>query len=175
MMYQQRSEPPEESLRLRDELWLSRAEKPPHPQQGDYYVALDERIEATIRLSVASWPKLDQAGRLKFERHFQPVFVEESELLAVINRHRRESGDLERPLRVGDAFFVRAAGSRGPGKNPEQWEQIFDVSSLARDESKIALYSAVAPTVEDDQMTSTGHETSPDDLPRPGPTASPVV
>jgi hypothetical protein len=174
MMYPQRSRPQVESHTLRDELWLARSDAPPYPEAADYYVVVDERIESTIRLSVASWPRLDQAGRLSFERHYAPVFVDEGRLLAVVNAHRRQTGQLERVLRVGDTFLVRSDSARGPGRRPEAWRNVFDVTAPAREESKIALYSAVAPLDEGPQPPPTS-QPPPVTPAGPGPAASPAV
>jgi hypothetical protein len=112
---------------------------PVEPRAGDAYVVVDEMVEERVRLVVAAWPRLDRDGRLYFEdlgRRVGPYAPRS--LQAQIDRHRVQQGQVQRPLRVGDAFLVRGDASRLGG-----WNYVLDITRGARAVAKIALARAV--------------------------------
>jgi hypothetical protein len=175
MMFQ-RNQPPPESFEATDALWSPELPADVTPSTADLYLAIDERVEGTMRLAVAAWPRLDRAGRLDFPRDYQPVFVTETALQTAVDAQRARLGQeaSDRPVRIGDVFLVRSDGRRGRlPRNPASWPLIVDVSAAAREQAKIALYSAVAPFVEPDEPVL--QPQTPEDRPRPGPSARPAV
>jgi hypothetical protein len=114
---------------------------PVQPQAGDAYVAVDEILEDRVRLVVAPWPRLDEDRRLHFEdlgRRLGPYAP--STLQALVDRHRAQQGQVQRPLRVGDAFLVRGVAHRLSG-----WQYVLDVTAGARVAAKFAMARAVTP------------------------------
>lgn len=112
------------------------------PRASDAYVVVDEMVEERVRLVVAAWPRLDRDGRLYFEdlgRRRGPYATRS--LQALIDRHRAQQGQVQRPLRVGDAFLVRGDASRLSG-----WEDVLDITRGARAVAKVALARAVTST-----------------------------
>jgi hypothetical protein len=175
MMFQ-RIQPAEESFEATDALWSPDLPAGVRPAASDLYVAIDERIEGMLRLAVAAWPRLDRAGRLDFARDYVPVFVSEASLQAAVDAQRTQLGQEvpDRAVRIGDVFLVRGGSSRGRlPRNPASWPLVVDVSAAAREQAKIALYSAVAPFVEPDETVL--QPQAPEDRPRPGPSARPAV
>jgi len=99
-------------------------------------------LQAPVRLVVAAWPRLDRDGRLVFEdlgRRRGPYALRS--LQALIDRHRAQHRQVQRPLRVGDAFLVRGDASRLGG-----WEYVLDITRGARAVAKVALARAVTAT-----------------------------
>jgi hypothetical protein len=112
---------------------------PVDPRAGDAYVVVDELLEERVRLVVAPWPRLDRDGRLHFEdlgRRRGPYAP--ATLQALVDRHRAEQGQVQRPLRVGDAFLVRGDAQRLGG-----WDLVLDVTQGARALAKLAVARAV--------------------------------
>jgi hypothetical protein len=146
-MYAQRMKRPDQSFHPTGRWWtpvVNDAEgkrMPVQPQAGDAYVAVDEILEDRVRLVVAPWPRLDRDRRLHFEdlgRRLGP-YVPRT-LQALVDRHRAQQGQVQRPLRVGDAFLVRGVAHRLSG-----WEYVLDVTSGARVAAKVAMARAVTP------------------------------
>jgi hypothetical protein len=147
-MCPQRMQRPDESFRPTRRWWIPAANDASGqrmavaPRASDWYVVVDEIIEERVRLVVAPWPKVDRDGRLSFEdlgRRRGP-YASRS-LLALIDRHRAQQGQVQRPLRVGDAFLVRGDTSRLGG-----WEYVLDITRGARAVAKLALARAVTST-----------------------------
>jgi hypothetical protein len=149
-MYTQRMRRPDQSFRPTKNWWAPvvkdaggqrmRVEL----QVGDAYVVVDEIVEERARLVVAPWPRLDREGRLHFEdlgRRLGPYAP--STLQALIDRHRARQGQVQRPLRVGDAFLVRGDAQRLRG-----WDYVLDVTHGARAVAKFAMARAVTPNPE---------------------------
>ena len=114
------------------------------PRAGDAYVVVDEILEERVRLVVAAWPRLDRDGRLHFEdlgRRRGPYAPRT--LQALNDRHRAQQRQVQRPLRVGDAFLVRGDASRLGG-----WEYVLDITRGARAVARVALARAVTPSPE---------------------------
>jgi hypothetical protein len=117
---------------------------PVEPRAGDAYVVVDEMVEERVRLVVAAWPRLDRDGRLYFEdlgRRLGPYAPRT--LQALIDRHRAQQRQVQRPLRVGDVFLVRGDASRLSG-----WDYVLDITRGARAVARVALARAVTPSPE---------------------------
>src|SRR5688572_17224755 len=69
------------------------------------YVVVDEIVEHAARLSVSSWPRVDEQGRLHFGRteRARSVRVAVKELRRFVSAHRA-SGRRAAPLRMGTVF-----------------------------------------------------------------------
>jgi hypothetical protein len=149
-MCPQRMQRREESFRPTRRWWIpavndaSGERMAVEPRASDAYVVVDEIVEERVRLVVAPWPRLDRDGRLYFEdlgRRLGP-FASRT-LQALIDRHRAQQGQVQRPLRVGDAFLVRGDARRLGG-----WEYVLDITRGARAVAKVALARAVTPSPE---------------------------
>jgi hypothetical protein len=130
------------------------------------YVVVDEIVEDAARLSVSSWPRVDEQGRLHFERteRARSVRVDVKELRRFVSAHRAVRRRSAPRLRMGTVFAVSVDTSAlpEPESDEEMREQaepepphpgvwmkppIYDISADARDKAKEAFYAAVAPTV----------------------------
>jgi hypothetical protein len=159
----------------------------PEPTTADRYVAIDRIDDDVVTLAVAPWPIVDpDTGRLLFLPRDERTSVA-TPLDAVrerIDADRRASGQLIRPLRVGDVFWVR-----GYGERPDRWERVIDVTRAGRFAAKAALLAtaAGAPAVEDSHAYGLDEADPVDTAPRPaaapgeeppqppGPVAFPAV
>lgn len=147
-MYQQRPLLADEAFESQGELWnpeLTLADGTtvsvaPGPQ--DRYVVVDEMVDEVARLVEAAWPELDRGGRLHFPEDGSPVKrgYPRARLEDVLNEHRRRAGQVERSLRIGDAFLIR-----GFSTTPGRWEEVWDVTQASRPAAKAAFLRAVAP------------------------------
>lgn len=149
------------------------------PMDKDRYVVVDEIVEGVVRLVGAPWPRLDRGGRLRFGkgRHHSRKSVSLEKLQEVVDAHRSRSGQLLRPIRIGDAFLVR-----GVSGDPSKWDAAIDVTDAARRAARAAFLSAVAPPtperpVLDSRLLRTEQETEREEpvAPRPGSVANPAV
>lgn len=140
-MYQQRSEP--EAMEVRGP-WVPEVRREGAepvevaPEPGDRYAVVDEIIGGDVRLAVASWPQVDGAGRLRFGEGSEPVEIERAALQAKVDAQREREGQLARPLRIGDVFLVRGAGTL------DSWERVLDITASSRRAAKHAGLRAVA-------------------------------
>jgi hypothetical protein len=139
---------PDESFRPTKRWWIpavndaSGERMAVEPRASDWYVVVDEMVEERVRLVVAPWPRVDRDGRLYFEdlgRRRGPYTT--SSLQRLVDRHRARQGQVQRPLRVGDAFLVRGDASRLGG-----WTYVLDITRGARAVAKVALARAVTST-----------------------------
>ena len=145
-MYVQRRRPPPESFRL-GALWRPEVRAadgsplPITPQPTDAYVVVDEIVADRVGLVASPWPNVDEAGRLRFRKvgAVQRRTYARERIQGVLDRLRRSKGQIERPLRVGDTFWVR-----GLSGNPEGWKAAIDVTGAARQAAKTALLRAIA-------------------------------
>jgi hypothetical protein len=153
-MYQQREEP--ETLDV-EGLW-----RPTVPlvdgdtveidtEASDWYVVTDELIGDDVRLAVTPWPRVDVAGRLRFEAGSEPLELERAALQDRIDFSRTGRGQLARPLRIGDAFLVR-----GPDPSSAEWDAVVDVTRAARRFAKRAGVRAVAQPTTPPEVPATG-------------------
>jgi hypothetical protein len=189
MVYQQRSmdSPPRSSgpnrrLWKPEELTMSDVS----PERSDSYLAIDDRdpgaigtqrVVTMITAVAGRWPRLDASGRLVFDgstARGRPsvLFLPEPEFREALDEARRRHDQVMREIRVGDAFWVR-------GLNPEgtAWSDIIDVSAGARETAKIALYSAVAAKVHEQEAEwlDLSADERPLAPPPSGPNATPAV
>lgn len=113
---------------------------------NDWYAVVDDIAEGTAVLQIASWPKLDRGGHLRFhDIHEQPYPLDA--LQKVINRWREKHGQpaADRPLRTGDAFLIQCEDRLGENViNPQFKGSVIDITAAAREQAKIAMYGAVA-------------------------------
>ena len=125
------------------------------PEESDLYLTVDEIDGSRIRLVVAPWPVVDAENRLVFpfpesdtEGPFQDptdleLIVDSSEFHATVTQHRinHQQPAPDRPLRVGDAFWVR------PDDTGDTIEKLggdlVDITFAARGEAKAAMAWAV--------------------------------
>jgi hypothetical protein len=179
--------------------WIAVASQ---PEEGDTYVVVDEIIGDEVTLVVAPWPRLDAGGRLAFElppptspstthwidtvialsrrspRSRRPlpeevaVRASRTAFTEAVNRSRARYRQVERELRIGDAFRVRGIQSG----RPSEWEDILDVTTDAREAAKAALFGAVAPKLDrtevlsdPQQVTRQAEEPPPAGTPLAGP------
>jgi hypothetical protein len=147
-MYTQRTKRSDQSFRPTTRWWIpvvKDADGKPvavQPGAGDAYVVVDEILEGRVRLVVAPWPRLDREERLHFGdlgRRRGPFAP--GTLQGLVDRHRARHGQVQRPLRVGDAFLVRGDAQRLAG-----WDDVVDVTQGARAAAKVAMARAVTPS-----------------------------
>jgi hypothetical protein len=135
------------------------------------YIVVDEIVAPTCVLAVSEWPRVDDKGRLRFRLSKRPqlVRVAARDLMKHLATHRLPRKGSQRELRIGDVFAAVADKDRlpkpqsdaeahklaGSSLTPvETWldPPIYDVTASARDAAKVALYSAVAPTLTPDEV-----------------------
>lgn len=157
----------------------------PEPLPSDQYVTVDERVEGVVGVVAADWPTID-AGGLRFGGTISTAWFDETELQAAVNQLRRDVDQLDRPLRIGDSFWVRGYSPA----SPDAWEDLRDITIYARAMAKgAAAVVAVGaidresfvveaePDIVDEGFTGDRVQGSPPDQPPPSgsATASPVV
>jgi hypothetical protein len=134
------------------------------------YIVVDELSSDVAGLVVATWPRLDPHGRVRFGGASWRVGARLAELRPLLDAERRVppaaapsgAGRL-RPLRISDAFAARTEFPRARiAAVPElsRWlsPPIYDVSADARDAAKAALFGAVAPTMSEDEVSEIAAE-----------------
>jgi hypothetical protein len=119
------------------------------------YVVIDELESSLVGLTVSPWPTLDPKGRLHFDlERSREVGATIAALKAFLAKHRTPRKVARRPLRMGDAFACRVKEPLDDGEllEPERWmvPPVTDVSAQAREASKLAYFSAVAPLLDHD-------------------------
>jgi hypothetical protein len=138
--------------RKHEEFWAPRVERdgklPTVTVMGrtHWYAVVDDIAEGTVVLQIASWPKLDSGGHLRFDVIYEQPYPLDA-LQQVVNRWRAENGQpaADRPLRTGDAFSIQCEDR--PGDNlisPEFEGSVLDITAAAREQAKIAMYGAAA-------------------------------
>jgi hypothetical protein len=128
------------------------------------YIVVDELSKEVAGLVVASWPRLDSKGRVRFSGSSWRVGARVNQLIPLLEADRIVPGARvgagpgpQRPLRIGDAFAAKANRPRGRGAAVpalERWlsPPVYDVSADARDAAKAALFGAVAPTMSEEDV-----------------------
>lgn len=161
MVIQQRVEVSEPLRRAPAQLWQpgegAAVERPeglaappplPPPSEADRYVTVDERVENTIGVVFAAWPAFDEFG-LRFPDQPEAAWFDADDLQTAIDRLRSQAGDMLRPLRIGDTFWVQGFSAESPG----DWEALRDITAQARAMAKVAVAVAalgeVRPPVDD--------------------------
>jgi hypothetical protein len=138
----------EDSFEARDAVWHP-AVVPPFPRPptpADRYAVVDDLDEDVLVLRVASWPRLDRAGRLKFDRPGEEHPVSRAKLQERVDERRTAEGAPapDRPLRIGDTFWLAGEGSV---KDALAKGRLKDVTAPAREAAKAAFHGAVGGTV----------------------------
>jgi hypothetical protein len=154
------------------------------PTARDRYGVIDEIIEDVVRLAVALWPEVDVAGRLRFgTEESQDFAYDRAELQSVIDTRRQSERQVQRPLRVGDVFFIRGFDEASPAS----WLRVVDVTKAGRRAAKHAGLRAVAQPTEPEAKEAARPDLSwrqppdeaevpPEQLPPPfGSTVNPAV
>jgi hypothetical protein len=157
MAIQQRVEVPEPFSEPSAPLWhpgegmareMPEGQPVPSPSDSDRYVTVDERVENTIGVVFASWPVVDAYGLL-FPGQPEAAWFDAGDLQSTIDAFRDEAGEMLRPLRIGDTFWVRGFSA----ESPSEWEALRDITPQARTMTKaavaVAALGAVAPPVDD--------------------------
>jgi hypothetical protein len=115
-------------------------------EKSDWYAVVDDIQEGTVVLEIASWPKLDKGNHLRFGETYVSSYPLDALQQAVNQaRAKRAQPAPDRPLRTSDAFAITS--EERPGEtliSPEFQGSILDITGAARDQAKIAMYSAVA-------------------------------
>jgi hypothetical protein len=140
--------------------------RPVHVREGDRYLSVDDVADGLVVMEVSSWPLLDREGRLWWEDDPYEFVTSLPRMQAVVDGARRAAGIIapDRPIRVGDAFLARGLTRRHRYLTRVQ---LVDVSAAAREAAKMALYGAVASTLDRDQawrmtVTQQYQEPAPD-------------
>ena len=190
MLYEQRAPQPEEQTGG-DEFWRPHELGDIAPQSGDTYLVVDDQIVGTLRLVAAPWPRLDQRGRLVFERSHrrrsesqEVFFADEQSFHDAVEPAREIHHQINRDIRVGDAFWVRgleplpaahATSAPAVSFGLASWLDVVDVTHGARVAAKTALYAAVAPTVTPGQAEELSLVGDEDEPPPPSPPSGPTA
>jgi hypothetical protein len=134
------------------------------------YIVVDELSKEIAGLVVASWPRLDPKGRVRFSGSSWHVGARVDELVALLDAQRIVPGARagtgsgpQRPVRIGDAFAAQVTRPRGRHAAVPplaRWlsPPVYDVSADARDAAKVALFGAVAPTMSEDDVSEIATE-----------------
>jgi hypothetical protein len=198
VIYDQRDPEPEPATAPELRLPWRPAETPLAPDGGDpdlsdevlataSYAAVD-RIDGDVAtLAVAGWPTVEPAtGRLDFGPPAvrRVVTVDLPRLQSRLDEDRAATGQLVRPVRVGDVFLgIDLAGPIS------RWSRLIDLTRAGRLAAKAALFSTVAPAPSAETAESFGldpeHVRTPqgasaaavptDEVAPPGPVAYPAV
>ncbi len=148
------------------------------PGPNDRYVVVDEIVEGRARLVAAPWPVLDRGKRLRFGKGRRSSgVVPISKLESVVHAHRSRQNQVHRPIRIGDAFWVR-----GKSEDPSKWESVIDITDAARRAARVAFLSAVAPPTPDKPRLPgemlravEAEEPAEPSVPTPGSVVNPAV
>ena len=117
----------------------------------DHYVAIDEQVGRVLGLTFCRWPHVDAAGRLWFPDDIGTMLLAGDVLQASIDAHRARHRQTLRPLRIGDAFWVR-----GFAPDPQSWVDLVDITASARDAAKVAVFGTASGVVEADAASELG-------------------
>jgi hypothetical protein len=116
------------------------------PGTNDWYAVVDDIGDGMVRLEIAPWPRVDLAGRLRFNEIYEQTYLL-TKLQNVVNEFRKSNNQAahDRPLRVGDSFRIQSTSKpKRDLADPHFKGNIFDITNAARDQAKIAMYAAVA-------------------------------
>ena len=121
-----------------------------------------------------------RTGGLRFDGAITAAWFDETDLLAAVNGFRAAGGQLRRPLRIGDTFWVRGYHE----SSPSEWQDLWDITGQARGMAKLAVASVAVGEVDavafalpvDDDLVAQGESAAiapePDrrdpELPEPG-------
>jgi len=132
------------------------------------YIVVDEIVEPTCVLAVTEWPRVDGEGRVRFRLDVRPHLVRVSvgELTRHLGKNRTGVRNRRREARIGDVYAAAADTEQLPEPESEaeahelarlhslDWFKapIYDLTTPAREVAKMALYGAVAPVLEHDEV-----------------------
>jgi hypothetical protein len=151
-MYEQRKVV-QEFFDLRDEekFWSPRVDRDGKESvesemgMANWYAVVDDIAEGTVVLQIASWPKLDKGNHLRFDEIYVQSYPLDA-LQQLVNKERIKNNQpaADRPLRTGDAFSIECDDRPSEDiLSPEFKGSILDITASAREQAKIAMYSAV--------------------------------
>jgi hypothetical protein len=115
----------------------------PVPSSSDHYVTVDERVSGVVGVVATTWPTAD-AGGLRFDGAITAAWFGEAELLATVDGFRAAAGQLRRPLRIGDTFWVRGYSESAPA----EWQDVWDITRQARGMARLAVASVAVGEVD---------------------------
>jgi hypothetical protein len=115
----------------------------PVPSSSDHYVTVDERVSGVAGVVATTWPHLD-AGGLRFDGAITAAWFDEAEFLATVDEFRAAAGQLRRPLRIGDTFWVRGYDE----SSPSEWQDVWDITRQARGMARLAVASVAVGEVD---------------------------
>lgn len=145
------------------------------------YVVVDDLDDDLAILVVAPWPRRDPHGRLVFgdpdQRDTVAMPADLFHRAVAAARATAQAPAPDRPLRIGDAFFAVVTTDAAPER---RFTQIRDVTRQAREQAKLAHFSAVTPRLSPDEVEALAlagpdDEEPPTPLGGAGPTASPAI
>jgi hypothetical protein len=177
-MYQQRSTPEPGTLQGRGP-WRPRVEPEGSelvPGPADSYVVVDDLEADRVILVLDPWPQVGASGHLVFSG---PAVVRDfpvATLQSLVDDQRARAGQpaANRPLRVGDVFWVRADAD-GRRQAPQTWS-ILDITGPARRAAHAAQLVAANPalrTATDQHAGEPEEPTSAAQPQRPSASAAP--
>lgn len=153
------------------------------PRASDRYVTVDERVGYVIGLVAAKWPTVTADGTLEFDDDMDTAWFPSDDLQTRVDGYRRANkpSQAERPLRIGDTFWLR-----GWSERVEDWKRLIDVTANARAAVKGAVATLCVGEVEDpdalfevedDEAVATAavYPTKPSPPPAGANVASPTV
>lgn len=148
-MYQQRAVPDAKALELRGP-WIPAVEAADlvfAPDLQDRYAVVDDLEVDRVVVTLDRWPQVDGLGHLVFSGDALLRDFPRTRFQRLVNVSRLRAGQPapDRPLRVGDVFWVRAGAGARLGR-AVQWE-ILDVTGPARRVARAAQAVAASPAV----------------------------
>jgi hypothetical protein len=174
--------PTDDSYAVTAAAGLPAAASVPWVDPSDQYVTVDERVGGVVGVVAADWPTVDQGG-LRFGGEISSAWFDEADLQSTVDRWRDAVGQLRRPLRIGDTFWIR--GYRP--SSTESWDDLRDITIHARSMAKagvalvaVGVVDVESPVVADldvsaDDVTESPPESGRNQPPPSGAaTASPV-
>ena len=154
-MYQQRAVPVEpQTLGL----WEPKVEPEDlvfAPAADDRYAVVDDIEEERAVVVLSPWPQVDDRGHLVFSDEATSRDHSLGDLQAVVDSQRRAAGQPapDRPLRIGDVFWVR-------GDLPEADDsasadaEVLDVTRAARAAARAAFLVAANPALRTEEQVT---------------------
>lgn len=143
MVYEQRSPAPPLDATPTERLWSPHELADVDVRAEDHYVSVDEVVNDVFRFTYCTWPSIDAEGRLRFPEDIRTTQLASDEARGLVDEHRQRHGQMARPLRLGDAFWVRRFDPDG-----RLWRDLIDVTASARDAAKVAVFGVVSGVIE---------------------------
>jgi len=138
-------------------LWHPRIQVAPNDEvdelpavlSSDFYVTVDEWIEDKVCIVIASWPR-ESADGLVFSGQIKSKCFRSHRLVATVDHFRESAGQIKRPLRIADTFWVR-----GDVTSLDGWTDVRDVTRAARQQARVAAATAAIGAVEPSELFAT--------------------